>query len=376
MKKWICILTVLCLLAALASCGEKQSPANPEPAQTAPADPAEPAEKPAPEPAAEPAETPEEPEAGNETPSETQSGAAETAAWGDWSVAVPADFEFRGGDFWDEEDPRYFSVKKGELYYFDFKADDEKTIMNQYNYNKNTYTNEQKDVSGSYGGIDWTGFEYSDGYGGSGFEAYAMVGGKLIRVSSAGFPFDSEPAKTVLGSLTYAGSEEPAADPALFWARFRGDWHGMMGFRECTGKYEYLQNEEVTAIVRFKVFESGAINPFVGVHVEDTPFEHLYAEFAPDKDCILLKGQWIHAEFADVEVREENGLLSFTVPISKDTGSLEMVFNLRRLDDTGWSDEDPRLDEETVEHCVGMSFDDLAKLNGYSFADYPSEDKP
>lgn len=356
MKKLICILLALCMLAALSACGgdAQNQPAAP----TATSEPA-------------PAAT--------EAPAEAPAGPAETLTWGDWSFAVPDGFELKGGDLWDENDPRYFSLKKSDFSYFDFKADDENTIMNSYNYNKQTYTNEQKDVQARLGDIEWVGFQYGDGFGGQGFEAYATVDGTPIRVSSAGFPFDSDTAKEILGSLKHSGTgkaeEEPSADPAAFWARFRGDWHGMLEFRECTGKYEYLDSEEVTAIARFKVFESGAINPFVGVHVEDTPFEHLYAEFVPERDCVLLKGMWINASFEDVEITESNGTLSFTVPISKEAGSLLMVFNLRRLDDTGWTDEDPRLDEETIQHCIGMTFDELAKLNGYSFADYPSEDQ-
>ncbi len=126
---------------------------------------------------------------------------ATTENWGDYSVGVPEGWEFVKGDVFDEDDTRYCSVKKSLFYYFDFKMETEETMNNQYGYNKNTYTNEQQDVSGTYGGIDWTGFQYSDGFGGYGFELYAIANGKPVRVSSAGFTFDSEETKTVLGSL-------------------------------------------------------------------------------------------------------------------------------------------------------------------------------
>ena len=148
----------------------------------------------------------EDSDSAGDAETETPAGASETMIWGDWSVTVPGGFTLKGGDMWDEEDTRYFSVKKSDFSYFDFKADDEDSIMNNYNYNKETYTNEQEDVQASYGGLDWVGFQYSDGYGGYGFEAYATVGGKLIRVSSAGFTFDSAIAEEVLGSLAYSGS--------------------------------------------------------------------------------------------------------------------------------------------------------------------------
>ena len=143
---------------------------------------------------------------GTEDGDGAKSGEAVAQTWGDWSVTVPAGFEFAGGGLMDENDTRYFSVKESWSHYFDFSADGEENIRGDYDYNKNTYTNEQKDVQASFGGNDWTGFQYSDGYGGSGFEAYATVDGELIRVASAGYAFDDEVVKTVLGSLRFNGT--------------------------------------------------------------------------------------------------------------------------------------------------------------------------
>ena len=77
----------------------------------------------------------------------------------------------------------------------------ENIYLQKYEQNKATYTNEQTDVSGKYGDIEWTGFQYSDGAGGFGFELHAKVNGKPVRVSSAGFKFDSQEAKAVLETL-------------------------------------------------------------------------------------------------------------------------------------------------------------------------------
>lgn len=126
---------------------------------------------------------------------------ASTETWGDYTVGIPAEWTFRKGDAFDEEDTRYCSVKKSDFKYFDFKMETEDLAKQHYDYNKNTYTNEQEDVSGTYGDIEWTGFQYSDGWGGYGFELIATVNGKSVRVSSCGFKFDSEEAKAVLGSL-------------------------------------------------------------------------------------------------------------------------------------------------------------------------------
>jgi len=126
---------------------------------------------------------------------------ATTETWGDYTVGVPEGWEFRKGDFLDENDTKYCSVKKSDFKFFDFKMEEEQVANNQYNYNKNTYTNEQEDIAGKYGDIDWTGFQYSDGWGGYGFELIATVNEKYVRVSCSGYKFDSEEAKLVLESL-------------------------------------------------------------------------------------------------------------------------------------------------------------------------------
>ena len=135
------------------------------------------------------------------TPAADTETIASTETWGDYTVGIPEGWTFRKGDAFDDADTRYCSVKKSDFKYFDFKMETEETMTKQYEYNKNTYTNEQTDISGTYGGIDWTGFQYSDGWGGYGFELYAITNGKPVRVSSCGFKFDSPEAEAVLGSL-------------------------------------------------------------------------------------------------------------------------------------------------------------------------------
>lgn len=196
MKKLLCVLLVIGMLFALAACGKKEEA---KPAETAKPESGTAVTTPAPAPEPEP-----EPEPA--TGEEENAGPSETKTWGDWSVSVPGGFELKGGDSFDENDTRYFSVKKSDFVFFDFKADGEQNIMNHYNYNKQTYTNEQVDVEARLGDADWVGFQYSDGWGGYGFEAYATVNGQLIRVSCCGFRFDSDTAKEILGSLVYSGT--------------------------------------------------------------------------------------------------------------------------------------------------------------------------
>ena len=136
-----------------------------------------------------------------ETTEDVSLAIGSTETWGDYTVGIPEGWTFRKGDFFDEEDTRYCSVKKSDFSYFDFKMEDDNVAQQQYKYNKDTYTNEQEDVSGTFGDISWEGFQYSDGWGGYGFELIASVNGKNIRVSSCGFRFDSAETALVLGSL-------------------------------------------------------------------------------------------------------------------------------------------------------------------------------
>jgi len=157
-----------------------------------------------------------------------------------------------------------------------------------------------------------------------------------------------------------------------FIDRFSGDWHGMLGFRNCTGKYEsVLGNGNVTSIARFIIDSDGYVVPFIGVHVEETPIMDLEATLDPEADCMYLSGSWINVRFENIPMTEENGTLHAEIPIAKDTGSFTMVFNFRHLNDIGWTSEDPALPEDYITHCQGWSFDKLAESNGYANADYP-----
>ena len=131
----------------------------------------------------------------------TMDGATETE-WGDFVVSVPQGYELKGGDVFDDTDPNIFKVMKSDFDYIEFKSESDKQMMQNYNYNHDTYTNEQQDLPKvDYAGVDWTGFQYGDGFGGYGFEMYGKIGDKNIRISAAGFAYDSEEAKGIIGSL-------------------------------------------------------------------------------------------------------------------------------------------------------------------------------
>ncbi|MBO4394860.1 MAG: hypothetical protein J5819_00755 [Eubacterium sp.] len=126
---------------------------------------------------------------------------AKEETWGVFTISVPTGFEFKTGDTLDEKYEGSCSVKESTFKYFDIDISDKENGMNHYNYNKETYTNEQKDVSGTIGDFSWTGFQYSDGFGGYGFELYTEVGDQVLRISSAGYEFGSAVPEAILATL-------------------------------------------------------------------------------------------------------------------------------------------------------------------------------
>ncbi|MBP5303893.1 MAG: hypothetical protein J6Z00_03300 [Clostridia bacterium] len=162
--------------------------------------------------------------------------------------------------------------------------------------------------------------------------------------------------------------EKSAIDSALL-NRYKGDWNGCVEFVDATGKYADTLTGTVAAIARLNIDDKGTITPFIGLNVEDTPIENLSAKFVGE--VILLSGKWISVDFKDVRMTESNGTLSTRIDVSKEAGSVSLVFNFRRLDDTGWTDEQPGFSQNQIDYCMGKSFDELAEIIGYSKSDYP-----
>ncbi len=121
---------------------------------------------------------------------------ASTETWGDYTVGIPEGWTFKKGYALNEDDTTCCSVRKSDFSKFDFNMEKEDMYMKKYEQNKATYTQDQKDVSGKIGTVDWTGFEYSNG-----FELYGKANGKPVRVSCSGFKFDSPETKAVLEAL-------------------------------------------------------------------------------------------------------------------------------------------------------------------------------
>ena len=158
---------------------------------------------------------------------------------------------------------------------------------------------------------------------------------------------------------------------AALISRFQGDWNGALIFTDCTGKYEYLQDEWTSCLARFVIDEAGAVTPFIGLNVEDTPFTNLQAWLDTDMECMMLNGEWITVPFYETRITEYNGTINLEVYIENSEGSLCLVMNMKHVGDEGWTDEYPGLSPENLAYCRGMSFDELAVINGYGPGDYP-----
>ena len=147
------------------------------------------------------AEVSEAAEEESSAPDESREITGTTETWGVYTLLVPEGWELRKGDVFDDQSPDYCSVKKSDFSYFDFKNEKEETQKSKYEYNHKTYTLDQKDLPATtIAGIEWNGFEYGDSFV-PGFELYATANGKFIRVSCAGFSFNSPEAQAILGSL-------------------------------------------------------------------------------------------------------------------------------------------------------------------------------
>ena len=142
----------------------------------------------------------------------TQNIPGTNTTWGQFTFVVPAGVAFKGGDVFDENDTRICSLKVSDFKYFEFKTESADVMKQKYDYNKSTYTTEQSDISKIINGINWTGFQYSDGWGGYGFELYTTVNNTCVRVSSAGYKFDDDLTTSILENFSVAALEEVSTD--------------------------------------------------------------------------------------------------------------------------------------------------------------------
>lgn len=104
-----------------------------------------------------------------------------------------------------------------ETYYINLQSDDDRSIeltnfydneggmMSLQDYSKSVHTDGQTDISGTYNGITWTGFQYQESDELYSFQVYTTdLDLNYLEASSTGYAFDSPEAEAVLSSIVMA----------------------------------------------------------------------------------------------------------------------------------------------------------------------------
>lgn len=198
------------------------------------------------------------PSGDNTSVTDSGDAAGRLEGYGDFAaILIPEEFELVA-DTLVEGNPHFVSVKRSDFTYFDFRNyTDESEMTRDYEYVKKTYTYEQTPVSATLQGISWEGFQYGDGFGGYAFEVYTVIETNYLRVSSAGFAFDHETVKAVLGSVKMADSgSADNSDTGESWLDYwGGDWYGWWLMMDGTGAYEAIGEGVWDACARIEINE-------------------------------------------------------------------------------------------------------------------------
>lgn len=147
---------------------------------------------------------------GGEKPAEDASAPEESGvtgeiqSYGDFaSVLIPEGWTLE--TYQDAE--YYISVKRSNSRYIELTNfyDNEAGMKNLHDYSKTVYTDEQTEISGTYNGIEWTGFQYHETAQLYSFRVYTTdLGLNYLEATSTGYAFDSPEAEVILSSIVMA----------------------------------------------------------------------------------------------------------------------------------------------------------------------------
>ncbi len=141
------------------------------------------------------------------TPTVTEAPKGTTESWGIYKeIFVPEGMKLTGGSQIDKEDPNSVWVQQTtnllNYYLFGVSTEErcEKDVAATKEYNKES---NPEDVTLKIGDCEWKGVAYK--YQGTTDVAqmYAVIGDKVINVRLAGFAYDSDTSKSILGSLKF-----------------------------------------------------------------------------------------------------------------------------------------------------------------------------
>lgn len=105
------------------------------------------------------------------------------------------------------EETYYISVKYSNSRYIELTNfyDNEGGMKSLYDYSKSIYTDEQTEISGTYNGITWVGFQYHETAQLYSFIVYTTdLGLNYLEASGIGYAFDSPEAEAILSSIVMA----------------------------------------------------------------------------------------------------------------------------------------------------------------------------
>lgn len=150
-----------------------------------------------------PADPPVDPPA--EEPAQEESGVTgELQSYGDFAaVLVPEGWTLEHY----QDETYYISIKRSNSRCIELTNfyDNEGGMLSLYDYSKTVYTDEQTEVSGTYNGIQWTGFQYHETAQLYSFRVYTTdLGLNYLEATSTGYAFDSPEAEAVLSSIVMA----------------------------------------------------------------------------------------------------------------------------------------------------------------------------
>ena len=130
-----------------------------------------------------------------------------TQTWGNITVLVPDDMNFKGGSMLDEKDPNVVNISKKDNatnYFLITINDDEEGVKSGVESTKKMNKGSE-DVTFE-AGTKWTGVSY-DYSGTPAFQVYGKVDGKYVVIQSFGFKTDDDVTTSVLGSLKVKDAE-------------------------------------------------------------------------------------------------------------------------------------------------------------------------
>ncbi len=144
-------------------------------------------------------------------------------------------------------------------------------------------------------------------------------------------------------------------------------------FAGCKEAYVGYEGTVTNAAARILVdADKGTAEGAVGTYITGSPIKNLVLTVEPESLSLRMSGDWNDCHFENILVSAQLGTLHFEIPYEDETGSLYLLFNLRRIGDDAWTDENPKPEGDVLADAAGKNFAQLMEMMGYTEADYPA----